>query len=173
MGNATYHTRGKLIDGYRVRKHPCYFKWSNMKQRCNNPNLKSYKDYGGRGIKYCSRWEHFENFVLDMGLPPYEEATIDRKNNNKNYTPSNCKWSNRTEQCINRRTFSNNTSGARGVIIRGARFAARYDEYKIRYNLGNFSTLVEAVKYRKRFIKLLGIDKFAALKMTKGKYEQD
>jgi len=74
-----------------------------MKQRCYNKNLPKYECWGGRGIIVCDRWlKSFKNFLTDMGECP-EGLTLDRKNNNGNYEPDNCKWSTWTEQFLNRR----------------------------------------------------------------------
>jgi len=81
---------------------PTYKSWHTMMQRCTNPNNTQYKDYGGRGIAVCKRWHVFKNFLTDMGIRP-EGMTLDRKNNDKGYTPKNCKWSTRSEQQRNRR----------------------------------------------------------------------
>jgi hypothetical protein len=80
--------------------------WEAMKARCSNPNNNRYKNYGGRGIKVCKRWMKFENFLKDMGLRP-DGLSLDRINNNKNYIPSNCKWSTQKEQANNRKTNHN------------------------------------------------------------------
>jgi hypothetical protein len=61
------------------------------------------KNYGGRNIKICARWRSFENFFNDMGRKPTAKHSIDRINNNGNYTPKNCKWSTAREQRHNRR----------------------------------------------------------------------
>lgn len=80
-----------------------YISWCSMKQRCYNPNRKNYKNYGGRGITICDEWlNSFENFYKDMGKRP-EGTTIDRINPNGNYEPSNCRWSTKKEQNMNRR----------------------------------------------------------------------
>ncbi len=77
--------------------------WSKMKNRCNNPKGNRFHDYGGRGIKVCWRWNKFENFFSDMGPRPSPLHSIDRINNDKGYSPENCKWSTSKEQSNNRR----------------------------------------------------------------------
>ena len=80
-----------------------YRTWMAMKARCLNPNVKAFNNYGGRGIKICKRWiNSFENFLSDMGKRP-DGLTLERKNNDGNYEPNNCKWATRLEQRHNRR----------------------------------------------------------------------
>lgn len=80
-----------------------YHRWSSMKDRCTNPKHPKFKDYGGRGIVVCKRWEKFENFFLDMGLPPTSHHQLERKNNSLGYTPKNCTWATLVEQHNNYR----------------------------------------------------------------------
>lgn len=77
--------------------------WKAMRQRCMNQKCKDYKYYGGRGIKICTRWDLFINFYEDMGDKP-QGKSLDRIDNNGDYTPFNCKWSTQKEQVNNSRT---------------------------------------------------------------------
>jgi hypothetical protein len=90
------------------RRHPQVYAYQSMLQRCYNPNNPQYKDYGGRGVTICERWQSgkdgqgFTNFTRDMGIKP-KDALLDRIDNDKGYSPDNCKWSTRKEQQRNRR----------------------------------------------------------------------
>jgi hypothetical protein len=71
--------------------------WRTMRQRCEDPNSKDYRYYGGRGIKVCERWQSFRAFLCDMGDRP-RGLTLERLNPNGNYERSNVRWGTRLEQ---------------------------------------------------------------------------
>lgn len=81
---------------------PTYNSWKLMKARCLSKSNRSYHHYGGRGISICKRWMKFENFIADMGEKPFGRS-IDRIDNNGNYTPKNCRWSTQLIQMSNTR----------------------------------------------------------------------
>jgi len=78
--------------------------WRGMRQRCGNPNIPEYRNYGGRGIRTCPEWESYPNFRAWAILAGYEEElTIERKNVDGNYEPDNCAWIPLSSQGANRR----------------------------------------------------------------------
>lgn len=94
-----------------------YGSWYAMKQRCDNPKSIQYKDYGGRGIKYCEKWKSFSGFKEDMVASYKRGLTIEREDNNGNYCKENCRWSTYKEQANNKRnTVFINFNGIKKTI---------------------------------------------------------
>lgn len=95
-----YHNNSKL---------PEHGIWRGILQRCYNPKRVKYAIYGARGIIVCDRWleqkgKGFMNFLADMGSRPSKDHSVERKDNDGIYEPSNCYWATRKQQCRNRTT---------------------------------------------------------------------
>jgi hypothetical protein len=93
----------ELMTTHGMSKTGIYGVWSTMLNRCRNPKVKSFPEYGGRGITVCERWESFENFFADMGERPFVGAEIDRVDNDHGYSPDNCVWTTKTKNLANTR----------------------------------------------------------------------
>lgn len=92
--------------------------WNTMIRRCHTPTNTSYDNYGGRGITVCPRWRiSFESFFSDMGPRPGPNYSIDRKDNNGNYSPDNCCWSTPEIQTRNKRNQHLITYGNRTLCL--------------------------------------------------------
>ena len=107
--------------GNRPKKHGMkhtrlYRVWSNMHVRCYNKTNSRYSQYGGRGITMCDEWlgtdgfQNFYNWAMENGYQ--EDLTIDRIDNDGNYCPENCRWTDNKSQ-------SNNRSNNRRIVVDG------------------------------------------------------
>ena len=129
-----------------------YDVWSAMLQRCSNPKNKSYKNYGGRGVKVCERWrgrEGFSAFLSDTGSRPSAQHTLERMDNNGDYSLENCQWASRKTQGNNTRrnrilslngTIQTLQQWADSVGVNGSTLASR---------LSTGKTLKEALSMKK------------------------
>ncbi len=133
---------GKIPSEYRI--------WSGIKARCLNENSSAYASYGGRGITMCDRWhDSFENFLADMGTRPSSKHSVDRIDNDGDYSPTNCHWATATEQARNKRMLKNNKSGTKGVCKMFSKWKAYIYVDKKLICLGYFYTLEDAIAARK------------------------
>lgn len=83
---------------------PEYAVWRAIIARCENPKNKRFSDYGGRGIKIAAEWRRdFRRFLADVGPRPGPEYSIDRRDNDADYAPGNCRWATSRQQMVNRR----------------------------------------------------------------------
>lgn len=99
-----HNENGNTKHGHRNTR--LYKIWIGMFQRTENNKNPNYNDYGGRGIRVCDEWKNdfmnFYNWAMENGYK--ENLTLDRRNNNENYEPSNCRWVTQKEQNNNKRS---------------------------------------------------------------------
>ena len=133
-----------------------YQTWYAMVKRCNNLKSKDYKDYGARGITVCEEWLDVANFVAwaEKTHPNIEGMSLDRIDNDKGYSPENCRWVDRTTQALNRRKMRTNTSGFVGVYwdISKNKWTAKVGSNNKLINIGAFKTKEEAAQARDNYI---------------------
>lgn len=109
-------SKSNTIHGHNQRRKATatYRSWSYMLTRCTNPNATGFENYGGRGITVCERWFTFANFLADMGeRPDGKGISVERRSNDKGYSPDNCYWGTKKQQARN--TRSNHIVTVRGV----------------------------------------------------------
>jgi len=129
-----------------------YRSWQAMKTRCYNPNSPKYKKYHGRGIAVCERWlNSFPNFLKDMGRKSNKELTLDRIDNDKGYSPENCRWADKATQNHDQSMRSNNTSGYTGVMAHNGRWWVTIGHNNKRVSLNVWACKHEAAMVRELY----------------------
>lgn len=123
-----------------------YCIWKHIRSRCYNPKHPRYKDYGERGITICDRWrESFANFLQDMGERPGIEYTIERKDNEKGYSPDNCKWATRAEQNNNKRNNRRIAINGRTLNLSQWCKELQISRQSVHYRLNQGMSIIEAL----------------------------
>lgn len=132
--------------------HPLYCAWEKMRYRCNSHKSTAFKNYGGRGITVCKRWDKsFYAFIKDVGVRPSKDLSLDRINNDLGYSKENCRWATRTEQAANRRISILNKTGCSGVYFSRGKYRVTITRNKKKLHLGSFEKKSDAVKRRKEY----------------------
>lgn len=150
--------RRKAIYIHGMSQSKIHKTWRGLFQRCENPTASHYERYGGRGIGICEEWKGENGFVnfyeWSMKNGYSDNLELDRINNNKGYSPDNCRWISHIENCHNRNARKDSTTGYAGIqerVMRTGRIKYRVSitANGRRINLGHYETLMEAVKVRK------------------------
>jgi hypothetical protein len=120
--------------------------WAGIKQRCLNPAVKAFAEYGARGITVCERWaESYEAFLADMGRAPSAAHSIERKRNGEGYSPSNCVWATSAEQARNRRSNVLVEYGGREMVLKDAAEAANLPYKTVHARIANGWSATDAL----------------------------
>lgn len=128
------------------KNHPLYGAWQNMKNRCYNKNVPAYVNYGKRGIDVCKEWVDDFKSYYDWAMANCWEygLEIDRIDNDKGYSPDNCRVVARDVNLSNKGVYKNNTTGVVGVSKRGERFIAAVSVNGVQKYCGIYKTIEEA-----------------------------
>lgn len=139
-------------------KERIHKEWRGILHRCKNPSASHYENYGGRGITVCEEWKgengfvNFYNWSMENGYS--DKLTLDRIDNDKGYSPDNCRWVTHMENCRNRGARKDSVTGYAGVQERvmadgSIKYRVSITANYKRINIGHFSRLEEAIAARK------------------------
>lgn len=131
---------------HNLSKSRIYRIWADMKKRCDNEAHVYYEDYGGRGISYQESWISFEEFFEDMHSSYSDDLELDRSDNSKGYSKENCCWTDRSNNCHNRRKRKGSEVGSIGVCMHGDKFRASLQKDGKNVYRKTFNTEQEAAK---------------------------
>lgn len=138
---------------HRESRTRLYLAHASMKKRCSNESDNAFSQYGARGIKVCREWREYSNFAEWAKNNGYNDTmTLDRIDNDKGYSPENCRWVSASVQSANRRMPKNNTSGYIGVSRKDGSYTASVCYKGVRIFFNGFETAEEAAKVRDRYI---------------------
>ena len=146
----------KYIRSHGLTHNKWYSVWGGIIGRCYKPQNKSYKNYGARGITVCEEWLDITTFIAwaEATHPNIEGYTLDRIDNDKGYSPENCRWVDRVTQNINQRKREDNTSGFVGICWnnKNNNWMAKIKSGDFFIYIGSFHTKEEAVQVRDNYI---------------------
>ena len=147
--------RKSLRKTHGLSSHKFYHTWDNMMKRCYNPKNKDYYNYGGRGIIVCEEWLDIRNFIDWVEKTNIEGYTLDRIDNDKGYSPDNCRWADKTTQVMNRGIAKNNKSGYIGVSFYKSysKWCSEIYHQGNKVRIGYYDTALEGALARDKYIK--------------------
>lgn len=154
--NSGKYIISEIYDDVNLEKynnHPLYKTYHGMKDRCYNQNAMAYHNYGGRGIIICDEWLNKKNGIRNFiqwaelnSYIPNKGLTIDRKNNNKGYSPENCRWTTWDIQMSNKRNSRKTLIDGHNIEEYNGFFLANlYFDGKL-YPIGTFDNIEDAVE---------------------------